>query len=516
MQVASDSCEAWTLVVPPAAAGHYRISGSLFFTNAELAVLPSGSGDRARDRHGDGRAIRDELPRAILGAGGPPQRYDTSVRVARQIRPATGTDGCRLRIDAGMEQIVTYQRSRVQIMDGHPPGTDTKCRRVILRFIRMAGADHHLEGASEWSNQNPKRRSSARDTGRRITRPCHCWTASAATTPVTCRRSSPAMRAGMSYYSDRPRQSRLRSGRDRRRGGHMRVEPCAVHRPVTDGACAAFVVPPSDVLGNSGARYGVELRDEEGLVIAESSTDIGSSGAWPPWMSLFPCTIVSGSIIPIDVSTAAGAPAAYEVVVSPVSVAASGWLTSAQTVYQGVLAPSIGGGDGPAVDVSDRKPRRRLHGTSGRRSPTSSVSTSTATKRISVVPADTQVPRRPAPRRGFVTKVSLASGSIQTRIPWSGSDVGIGIARYELHQQTNGGHVVDGLDDSHVTIRDPGPRDGEDVPLPACGPWTRPVTSAPGPMATRSGSRGSARPTRGSSTAAHGPSPRPPPSGAAR
>lgn len=50
---------------------------------------------------------------------------------------------------------------------------------------------------------------------------------------------------------------------------------------------------------------------------------------------------------------------------------------------------------------------------------------------------DTIAPSVTAPRRGFVTKTALNGGSILTRIPWSGSDVGSGIVRYELDRQTD-------------------------------------------------------------------------------
>jgi len=52
---------------------------------------------------------------------------------------------------------------------------------------------------------------------------------------------------------------------------------------------------------------------------------------------------------------------------------------------------------------------------------------------------DTVAPTVTAPRRGLVAGTALANGAITTRIPWSGSDLGSGIARYELAQQTDGG-----------------------------------------------------------------------------
>lgn len=62
-----------------------------------------------------------------------------------------------------------------------------------------------------------------------------------------------------------------------------------------------------------------------------------------------------------------------------------------------------------------------------------------ATSETRYLVADPTAPTVTGPRRGFATGVPLAGGRIQTRIPWSGTDVGSGIARYELHQQTNGG-----------------------------------------------------------------------------
>jgi len=52
---------------------------------------------------------------------------------------------------------------------------------------------------------------------------------------------------------------------------------------------------------------------------------------------------------------------------------------------------------------------------------------------------DTTPPTVTAPSRGFVPGTGISSGRIAVRLPWSGSDAGSGIARYELAQQTDGG-----------------------------------------------------------------------------
>jgi hypothetical protein len=52
---------------------------------------------------------------------------------------------------------------------------------------------------------------------------------------------------------------------------------------------------------------------------------------------------------------------------------------------------------------------------------------------------DTVAPAVTAPRRAFVSGTAISSGAIQLRVPWSGSDLTSGIARYELAQQTDGG-----------------------------------------------------------------------------
>lgn len=52
---------------------------------------------------------------------------------------------------------------------------------------------------------------------------------------------------------------------------------------------------------------------------------------------------------------------------------------------------------------------------------------------------DTTVPTVTAPSRGFVADTAIFNGRITTRVPWTGSDLGSGIARYELEQSTDGG-----------------------------------------------------------------------------
>lgn len=65
--------------------------------------------------------------------------------------------------------------------------------------------------------------------------------------------------------------------------------------------------------------------------------------------------------------------------------------------------------------------------------------TALATSATRYLLVDPTPPTVTAPRRGFTAGVGLTNGAILMRIPWSGTDAGSGIDRYELHQQTNGG-----------------------------------------------------------------------------
>jgi hypothetical protein len=52
---------------------------------------------------------------------------------------------------------------------------------------------------------------------------------------------------------------------------------------------------------------------------------------------------------------------------------------------------------------------------------------------------DTTAPKATKPGRSFPNGKAMLNGTIPTRINWSGSDAGSGIARFELHQQRDGG-----------------------------------------------------------------------------
>ena len=52
---------------------------------------------------------------------------------------------------------------------------------------------------------------------------------------------------------------------------------------------------------------------------------------------------------------------------------------------------------------------------------------------------DTTAPKASKPGRSFPNGKAMLNGTIPTRINWSGSDAGSGIARFELHQQRDGG-----------------------------------------------------------------------------
>lgn len=53
--------------------------------------------------------------------------------------------------------------------------------------------------------------------------------------------------------------------------------------------------------------------------------------------------------------------------------------------------------------------------------------------------ADTTPPTVTAPRRGLLAGTAINAGRVTLRVPWTGSDVGTGIARYEFSQRTDGG-----------------------------------------------------------------------------
>ena len=441
MQVASDGCQPWTLTIPASDPGSYSVKGFLMtrdggqehFLEAPSAALAITSGTPTTFTSNypvQSWAVADLLSDPTPAFGSPVT-----------IHPASGLDGCRLSVFGGMEHVATYQRGSCADWNVtlRAPTPDAVASFYGDRADVMAIG---WVGESDWSDQ----RIDAPFVGSIYAATYNSLVPTFTGTGGSYASNLPAVFSdaarGNVYYTDDPTTHHFAPVVLGATSGTCTSDRAPNAVAVIGGACAAFDVPPTTFTGNVSEGIRFALYDGAGVVVAETSTDIGFIDRMPTLALTVPGQVGPGAAVPVQASTSAGVPASYQVVVTPVTLAATGSSApaaiSGPTSYSGTFDPSLGSsGESIGLSVTGL-----AAGTWDVKATFRDVlgATVTSTKRVSVGASDTTPPTVTSPRRGFVVGTTVSTSSrISLRLPWTGSDTGSGIARYELAQQTDGG-----------------------------------------------------------------------------
>jgi hypothetical protein len=429
MQVAGDDCVPWTVTVPAASEGTYRVAGYLMTDVGGTRTYEPAPETSLEITSGTAVPFVTNYPVQSWAASDLLSDPAPAFGSPFTVDAPAGLAGCRISVFAGMESATTYQAGDCVDWTLTVPAPTPDVVASIFgdrADVRIVG----WEGVSDWTETNPDLPYLGARYGETYNAAIPTFSGTVAGSYAS---SLPAIFTGPArgnvYYGDDPTDHDFVPVIIGATDGSCESDRAPLTRPVVAGACEPFTVPQTQFAGSVGEVFRLRLLDDGGTLIAEASTDIGFVDRMDDVVVVVTPETPVGEPVDIDASTDAGAPASYEIVVTPVSQATGAGLapaTSAGTTYQGSFSPTVGT-DGDQVLVSatglaagDWDVRSTFTDVLG--------STSTSTKRIKVTGTDSTPPSG---------TISIAGGASITRtravtVSTAATDTGTGMSQVGL------------------------------------------------------------------------------------
>lgn len=427
MQVAADACEPWTFTIPASPAGEYRVFGGLV-TREGGHIEWTWSADAGLTITG-GTPVPFTSNYAVQSWAASDLLSDPTPAFGQSftLRPSAGLDGCQLRVFGGMESVQTDQDAGCAAWT---LSLAAPTPSVVAEFFgdRADARVIGWAGTSTWPETDPELPYLGATWSETYNSSIAAFTGSGGSYASNLPAIFSGTARGNVYYTDDPATHAFAPVVRGTTSGTCTSDRQPLSVPVAGGACAAFDVPPIGMTGNVTTAVRFRLLDPQGDQVAEATTEIGYVDRMPPLALSAPAEAPAGAVVPVQVSTTAGAPATYDVQVTPVAAASSERLvpTATPKTYHGTFQPSIGSsGDAVALNVTGL-----TTGSWDVRAEFTDVlgGTAVATKRVVVSGSDTAAP---------AGTVSIASGAAYTTttsvtVATAATDVGSGLSQVAL------------------------------------------------------------------------------------
>ena len=354
MQVAADSCEPWTLTIPAASLGDYRVFGSLITQEEGQIEWTEAAEQSLSITGGTPVPFTSNYPVQSWAAADLLSDPTPAFGQSLTVKPPAGLDGCVLRVVGGMELAQTSQDA------GCTPWTLSLAAPtpdVVATFFGDR-ADARIigwVGTSTWSETNPELPYLGAIWSETYSSAMATFTGTGGSYASNIPAIFSGAARGNVYYTDDPTTHQYAPVVKGALSGTCTSDRQPLSVPVVDGTCAAFSVPPTDLTGNVSASVSFQLLDTDGDLVAEAETGIGFVDRMAPLALSAPSEVQIGTAIPVQASTSDGAPATYEVQLTPVAASTSVGIasTTTSTTYRGTFQPTLGSpGDAIALNVT--------------------------------------------------------------------------------------------------------------------------------------------------------------------